>query len=119
VNRGGIEAVFFHGFGNGIDINLAVAKDDGVFAASPSLWIRSRKSLRFSVPSRSLREPLNMITDWVMFSDVVAWRATSTRSGAERNVLVIRSISGRHCGGEEQRLAGKRRQAEDTLDIRG
>ena len=61
---------------------------------SPSPSIRSRRSLRFSVPSRSLREPLNMTTDWVMFSDVVAWRATSMRAGFERNVFVMRSISG-------------------------
>ena len=61
---------------------------------SASLAIMPRKSARFSVPSRSLRLALNMIIDWVMVSEVVAARATSIFAGAERNVLVIRSISG-------------------------
>ena len=61
---------------------------------SASLSIIPRKSARFSVPSRSLRLALNITTDWVIVSEVVAARATSILAGAERNVLVIRSISG-------------------------
>ena len=62
--------------------------------ASPSLSISARSRARFSLASRSRRLGLNITTPWVMFSDVVAWRATSMRSGADRNVLVMRSISG-------------------------
>ena len=61
-------------------------------AASLSIMPRSRA--RFSVPSRSLRLALNITTDWVMASDVEAARATSILAGADRKVLVMRSISG-------------------------
>ena len=59
-----------------------------------SLSIIPRNRARFSVPSRSLRLALNIITDWVIVSEVDAARATSIFAGAERNVFVMRSISG-------------------------
>ena len=53
-----------------------------------------------------------------MFSDVVAWRATSMRAGFERNVFVMRSISGAIVAEKKKRLAGERRKTEDALNIR-
>ena len=61
---------------------------------SPSFSIKPRKRRRFSVPSRSFLLALNITTDCVIVSEVVAARATSTFAGADRNVFVIRSISG-------------------------
>ena len=52
-----------------------------------------------------------------MVAAAVAGLATSTRTGLCRNAWVRRVISGRHCGGEEQRLACKWRQFENALDV--
>ncbi len=87
MDRGGLITVFIKRFRTNIDINLAVTKDDGVRALSPSASISARKTARFSEPSRSLRDALNITTPWVMFSDAVAWRATSIRVGADRKYL--------------------------------
>ena len=61
---------------------------------SPSASIRARSRRRFSLAARSLREGRNLTTICSMFSAAVAWRATSMRAGADRKVLVMRSISG-------------------------
>ena len=73
---------------------LRLQKIMALLQFSASLSIIPRKSARFSVPSRSLRLALNIMTDWVIVSDVVAARATSILAGAERNIFVMRSISG-------------------------
>ena len=62
------------------------------FSASSSIMLRN--NLRFSVPSKVFLLALNISTDWVIVSEVLAARATSIFAGAERNVFVIRSISG-------------------------
>ena len=50
--------------------------------------------LRFSAKLLSLREGVNWISFCSMVVEVVACRATSTFTAPDRNVLVIRSISG-------------------------
>ena len=53
----------------------------------------SLKTLRFSVPSRSFRDGLNKTTLCLIVSEADACRATSTRKGADKKVLVNLSIS--------------------------
>ena len=53
-----------------------------------------RNNFRFSVPSKAFLLALNISTDWVIVSEVVAARATSIFAGPDRKVFVIRSISG-------------------------
>ena len=73
---------------------LRLQKMMALVQRSPSPSIRALSSLRFSVSARSLLDGLNIATTWSMVSDAVACRATSTRAGALRKVLVSRSISG-------------------------
>ena len=53
-----------------------------------------RSTSRFSALAVSLRRGVWWTTYWSMVSEVVAWRATSTRTGLCRKVSVIRVISG-------------------------
>ena len=60
---------------------------------SPSASIKARKMFRLQLFSRSRLCGLNITTLCSIVSDAVACLATSMRVGAERKVLVIRSIS--------------------------
>ncbi len=73
---------------------MRLQKTMALVQASPSASIRARRTARFSVAWRSLRLARNITTACSMVSDAVACRATSTFAGFDRNVLVIRSISG-------------------------
>ena len=65
-----------------------------VSVSGPSASISARSNSRFCFAVWSLRVGVSSTSFWVIVSDVVAWRATSMRSGACRKVFVIRSISG-------------------------
>ena len=73
---------------------LRLQKMMAFFSPSPSESISARSSSRFCLAVWSLRVGVSSTSRWVIVSLVVAWRATSIRSGACRKVSVIRSISG-------------------------
>ena len=83
---------------------------------SPSARIRRRSTSRFSAAAVSLRRGVCLTTHCSMVSEVVAWRATSTRTGLCRNSGDPGDLR-RHGGGEEQRLPGEGHELEDALDV--
>ena len=73
---------------------LRLQKMMAFFRPSPSARIRARSNSRFCLAVWSLRVGVISTSFWVIVSLVVAWRATSIRSGECRKVSVMRSISG-------------------------
>ena len=73
---------------------LRLQKMMPLVSASPSETISRRSTSRFSEAPVSLRRGVCLTTACRIVSEVVAWRATSTRTGLCRNSSVIRVISG-------------------------